>query len=324
MPVDVEVRAMTAGDSLLIGDLLARCMSAERISNPLFWGRVLLDPNIRSSGIAVAATPAGGVVGCAIAVVERRPVEDGTPDTERGWVTAFAVDEAWRRQGIGTRLLEFAENYVRKAGRTIMDISAYAPGYFVPGVDGVAYPEALAFLKSRGYASTARPLSMSISLPMGWQIPPFANQLSIDLQRQGIHVHPVEPHQLSALLHFLRAEFPGPWQAQVRGAVRDILAQRRHGSDLLAASRGDEILGFAHCFRERFGPFGVAQAERGKGIGITLLARMLQHIQARGGRHAWFMWSDDASAARVYTPMGFVESRRFDVMRKQLDSSSGV
>ena len=321
MTGEVEIRAMTASDSLLIGDLLGRCMGAERISNPLFWGRVLLDPNVRSSGIAVAAVPDGGVVGCAISVIERRPVEDGTPDTERGWITAFAVDAAWRGQGIGTRLLDFAENYVRKAGRTIMEVSGYAPGYFVPGVDSAAYPEALAFLKSRGYESVARPLSMSVTLPMGWQIPPFANQLSADLQRQGIHVHPVEPHQLSALLHFLRAEFPGPWQGQVRAAVRDILGQRRHQSDLVIASRGETVIGFAHCFRERFGPFGVAREERGKGIGITLLARLLAHIQARGGRHAWFMWSDDATAARVYAPMGFVESRRFDVMRKQLGSA---
>jgi hypothetical protein len=37
-----------------------------------------------------------------------------------------------------------------------------------------------------------------------------------------------------------------------------------------------------------------------------------------GFRTAWFLWSDDKTAARLYDEAGFKEVRRFALMRKEL------
>jgi hypothetical protein len=38
-----------------------------------------------------------------------------------------------------------------------------------------------------------------------------------------------------------------------------------------------------------------------------------------GFRTSWFLWSDDRTAARLYSAAGFREVRRFALLRKELD-----
>jgi hypothetical protein len=45
----------------------------------------------------------------------------------------------------------------------------------------------------------------------------------------------------------------------------------------------------------------------------TLLAQ-----RDAGFRAAWFLWSDDKTAARLYNGAGFTEVRRFALLRKEL------
>jgi GNAT superfamily N-acetyltransferase len=77
------------------------------------------------------------------------------------------------------------------------------------------------------------------------------------------------------------------------------------------------VLGFAHHLNERFGPIGVSAAERGRGLGHLLMFRTLAAMREQGFRSAWFLWSDDATARRLYDCAGFQERRRFAVLRKE-------
>ena len=68
---------------------------------------------------------------------------------------------------------------------------------------------------------------------------------------------------------------------------------------------------------ERFGPFGVNEALRGRGIGRVLLAAMLSEMLKKGFHVAWFMSTSDA-AARLYALCGFHETRRYATLRLSL------
>ena len=46
--------------------------------------------------------------------------------------------------------------------------------------------------------------------------------------------------------------------------------------------------------------------------------RTLQAQRDAGLRAAWFLWSDDKTAARIYSAAGFQEVRRFALLKKEL------
>jgi predicted GNAT family acetyltransferase len=62
----------------------------------------------------------------------------------------------------------------------------------------------------------------------------------------------------------------------------------------------------------------VAASQRGRGLGQVLMFRTLLAQRDAGFRAAWFLWSDDKTADRIYNGAGFREVRRFAVMRKEL------
>jgi GNAT superfamily N-acetyltransferase len=83
------------------------------------------------------------------------------------------------------------------------------------------------------------------------------------------------------------------------------------------AREGEEIAGYCQHTSERFGPFGVREDYRGRGIGLVLLCRCLERMKGKGYHHAWFLWAGER-AAHLYARVGFHEARRFSVLKREL------
>lgn len=314
----MRISSFTGGDLASVLRLLRQSLPQEPITEASFTRKVLLDPNFDADGALVAFDAFGEVGGVLLALTRRRPLEDGPADPDRGWITLFAVAEQVRRQGIGTMLFDRAEEWLRERGCTAAWISPYAPNYWTPGVDEGAYPEALVFLQERGYTTLSRPLSMDVSLTGAWDVPEWAKERRQGLALQGIEMTRFEPRHVPALTDFLRREFPGDWQRYVRETMLDIVAGRRPVEELALAFDGETLIGFAQSEGERFGPFGVAASLRGRGVGAALLFYALDGMRARGHHTAWFLWTDDKTADRLYHAAGFRETRRYAVVRKML------
>jgi GNAT superfamily N-acetyltransferase len=137
------------------------------------------------------------------------------------------------------------------------------------------------------------------------------------LQAAGARCEVYRPELTLPLLDFTRREFPGDWVRVVREAMGRI-AGGEPASQLVIAHEQGRVLGFAHTRSERFGPIGVAATERGRGLGHVLMFMALDGMRAQGFRAAWFLWSDDETARRLYESAGFHERRRFALLRKEL------
>ncbi len=305
-----------------IGHFLRRTLSAEPICQASLACKVYLDPNFDPEGAFVmrdAQTVHKEIGGVALALARRHPLEDGPDDRDRGWITLFAVAPNARRQGVGSRLFDAAEDWLRARGCTSVWISPYAPGYWTPGVDEAAYPDALAFLAQRGYETQYRPLSMQLRLSPDWRVPKRFKIQEMQMHREQVHVGSFWAGDGHArILDFLRREFPGDWQRVFRETLLAIEEERRSRSNLWYAYQNDTVLGVAQHDGERFGPIGVAKDWRGKGLGALLMYRTLESMHERGLHNAWFMWTDDTTAERLYKPAGFEETRRYAVLRKNL------
>jgi mycothiol synthase len=309
------------GDFDSVVSLLARCLTADSMTPALFTRKVLLDPNFDPAGAPVARV-GREVVGFLLGLARRRPLEDGPDDRDRGYITLLAVDEAHRRKRVGTALLEQTIGHLRQRGCKTVLVSPYAPNYWIPGVDMAAYPEALAYFEKHGFQTLYRPLAMDASLAGGWRIPDWLTEREAKLNAEGLRVETFHSRHVPALTEFLREEFPGDWQRYIRETMQDITLGRRSTDDLIVAYDRENVIGFSQHEAERFGPFGVAASQRGRGIGAVLLFRTLEIMRRKGLHNAWFLWTDDANAQRVYSGAGFRETRRFAVLKRDLQEST--
>lgn len=316
MSAQIEIRSFEPMDVENVVTLLNRNLTADPMTTELFQRKALLDQNYDPRG-SLVATVDGEIVGYALGMVRRFPLEDAVPDFERSWITLFAVDAEFRRRGIGTRLAEGLEGYFKERGCNVTMISGYAPNYFMPGIDPVAYPDALEFFKKIGFNEVYRPLSMDADL-LKLTTPEWVLAKERRLLDAGVAFDAYKPELILPLLDFMKVEFPGDWQRFLRDAMTRITTGEYHPDNLWIAHVDGKVLGFAmHDNNCRFGPFGVAAKERGRGLGVVLLLRILYSMKAKGLHNAWFLWTDEA-AARVYDVGGFKESRRFAYMKKVL------
>jgi GNAT superfamily N-acetyltransferase len=313
--MNIEIRRFDTNAIGQILHVLAETMTADAIDLGRFTQKVLLDHNFRAAGAPVAIAD-GKVVGFCLGIARQTPLENAPSDSERGYITLLGVLPAYQRRGIGTKLLAAAEEYLLGQGRTMVMVSSYAPNYFIPGVDVNAYAAAMSFFQKHGYVEVYRPLAMQTSL---WdlQVPPWVGERRKKLAEEKVFVSPFISGLALPLIEFARKEFPGDWVRVARETVGKILTGDSP-MRLMVAYDKDQVVGFSHYENERFGPIGVAQSQRGRGVGQVLMYMTLDAQRQAGFRAAWFLWSDDKTAERIYNGAGFKETRRFALMKKGL------
>jgi mycothiol synthase len=316
----VRIRPYRNGDEEGILSVWRRALPGDPLHPDLFAAKVLADPNLEREGLLVAERQ-GEPVGFAVALVRRQPLgPEGDLDPDTGWVTAFGVVPEARRQGVGSALLEAAEGFVRARGRRRLEVSPYAPGYFWPGVDRDRYPEAEAFLQARGYRVRYEAVAMDRNL-VGFAVPSEVRRLQAELERAGFTFTHLSPRHVRSLIEFNARVFYADW---VR-AMRETVARRVPWSHTLICLKDDEVVGYAQFgaydhVPDRFGPFGVDDALRGKGVGKVLLYRTLEAMAAEGFHDAWFLWTGlESPAGHLYRRAGFSVTRRFAIMARQLE-----
>jgi ribosomal protein S18 acetylase RimI-like enzyme len=320
---DSIVRAYRGTDETALIGLWNSTMTHDRINESAFRTRVLLDTNFNPGGLWVAAESRangkadGQLRGFVLSIARQVPLFLQGLEPDVGWITAFGVHPQHRRQGMGRQLLDAALTRLASMGRKRVLISPYTPNYFIPGVDVDAYPEAMAFLQATGWQTASTPISMRAELT-GFRIPDDILELEARRANEdGIAVRPVQPADLPELMPFIAKHFGWDW---FRFAQEYLLELFGPGSDeicFLVASQRGRIVGYCQQKRERFGPFGVVEEMRNKGIGRLLLFRCLGTMLTKGFHCAWFLWTGK-DAARLYSLAGFKQVRQFAVMKRDL------
>ena len=311
----IRIRPYAGKDEAAVLSVWNAAMFADPITATTWRAKVLLDPNFDPEGCLVAEVD-GEVRGFVLSLVRRVPFFAMGYQEDNSWITAFGVEPAFQRQGIGTALLDAAEKRLRGQERKAIAISPYVPNYFTPGPDANAYAHGVEFLTNRGFEVLDRPLSMRNELT-DFQIPDdIAGRLDV-LAEDGVEVRPARPEDIVPVLSFLIDHFDWDWHREASDIFNSLYNGDGRNVGMLVVTKGDEVLGYAQHRGERFGPFGVRPDLRSQGIGRVLLTMTLRQMRASGFHVAWFLWTGD-TAARLYARYGFHEVRRFAVLRKTL------
>ena len=322
----IRIRSYETGEETKIISLWNRSLVKDPVNLEVFERKVLLDPNFEAEGFLLAEAE-GRLLGFSYNIVRRYPLSEGEveQDRDRGWIVAFGVVSEAHHSDIGDRLIQASLEYHKRKGRKVVLCSPYVPNYFSPGIDADSYPHEYDALTRNGFTEVkgAEALAMDASL---W--PDFKHPLDIvekeeRLRDEGIEVRVVTTEYLEALVKFLKEYFPGGWYRH----AHDLLLHNRK-KQLLIAVKGREVVGYCQFWGgegygwympgSHFGPFGVREDMRGKGIGTLLLHRCLEAMKENGIHNAFLLWTGE-EARSLYERFGFKVTRVFRIMKRVLE-----
>jgi GNAT superfamily N-acetyltransferase len=313
------IRSFRSGDGPAIARAWTVAAPGDGITYDRFRDMFLLDRNFDAGGLLVAEHD-GEVVGAAYAVRRRIAADAADLEPESGWIPFFFVTPQARRQGLGTRLVRTAMQWLADKGAKTVYFSSYTPNYFLPGLDATRYPQAARLLAALGFTTQYECVAMDRSLN-DYEVPERVHQRVAALHADGWRFGSPSGDDLVDLIDIAGSRFNSDWGRGIREGVlggqplERIIAVRNPDGAML----GWAMHGTYENVLERFGPFGVLPESRGTGLGEILLHLTLERMRALGAHSAWFLWTDEASpAGHLYAKTGFTITRTFAVLHAPL------
>lgn len=285
------------------------------ITKERFIELVLLDDNFQADLMKLAIIE-DHCVGFCYGVKRKVPYLERGLEPQRGWISILAVNEEYQHQGIGTILVEEVEKTLKEKGTSQITLCAYSPNYFTPGID-TRYEKGISFFEKLGYNYTSDAVSMQRDL-WDYVLPEKTKDKINALKVEGIHFVPYQESFLCELLDFLLENFGSGWK---RNALIAMQKKEAENTIILCLDKNDKIIGFVMRKIDgndaRFGPIGVREDLRSKGLGSILLDIMMQDMKARGIHYLYFLWTSGA-AQRFYERHDFKIFRSYQLYRKEI------
>ena len=263
--------------------------------------RVLTDHRFYRADDHLVAVAGERLVGFVGTQVDRAGKET---ENGNGGISVVLVHPEWQRQGIGTRLHKAALKHLRNEGVSGLRLGGGGAYRFWPGVP-TDLPGAYAFFSACGWplepAQRSRDLVRDLS---DFRVPPA---MRARLVREGVSVRPAREEEVDDVLAFEWEHFPG-WAP---GFV--YMAELGDFQNMLVAFDADKgIVGtlMLHTPRSRWltanitwktllgdslggmSAVGVAASERGRGIGIGMVAVGSEILRERGVGNCHIDWTN--------------------------------
>jgi len=312
----IQIRNFVGKDVEPLRRLWNRAHPTQTMNENLFARKLLLDPNFLPNSMFLACKD-DRIVGMAYAPhrlfsISRK--DDLEPD--RGYITYFAVDPEFSVFEVGTMLLGACESHLIALGKTTIT-TGYAPIYLNQGFL-TTETEYVELFQSFGY-SPAESATRNLNLDEA-TLRTDLDARRASLAAGGIYIGALTPEYIVSYLDEDNTFSNVSWAFEFRTRITSRLD---YESVRIAAKDGNVIgacvFGDPNSDAERFGPFGVDRAYRGRGIGTILLDDCLNEMKKRGLKRAWMQWTPIEGAANaVYSRAGFQIIDRLYSFTKQI------
>jgi GNAT superfamily N-acetyltransferase len=200
------------------------------------------------------------------------------------------VDEQYRRQGLGSKMIQELIKRVREKSITQIIYGPSVPEYWQPGVD-IRNTSLYFFLKKHGFKSHRTIFNLTVSLNT-------INEKPLRIKNGYIYER-VQPEDFNKTFEFVKQRFPkNTWAEEVKFSFK-----LQPPSTFIAKDANNEIVGWAthsQFFPGSFGPTGVEESLRGKGIGAELFLWCLWDIKQKGVDICEIMWVEK-DVAKFYS-----------------------
>ncbi len=200
------------------------------------------------------------------------------------------VDEQYRRQGLGSKMFYELLKRAKEKELTQIIYGPSVPEYWQPGVD-IRDTSLYFFLKKHGFKTQKAIFNLTVSLDIIKREPLT--------KKDGYKYGRVQPDDFDKTHDFVKQHFPdGTWPEEVKFSFK-----LHPPTTYIAKDSNNEIVGWAtHSlfFPGSFGPTGVVESLRGKGIGTELFLWCLWDIKQNGLDTCEIMWVD-GDAIKFYS-----------------------
>lgn len=202
-----------------------------------------------------------------------------------GSVPVLCVAEDHRRHGIGSRLLEAAEAYIRGQGEKKLTLGC-GPHYLLQGVPDVG--DNVSFFEKHGYTADWTSVNMELDLDRfdasALRIPPAPEGLSYRMAAAA------DMPELLAAVEAAEPNWPSVFETCIDPIFLAVLDGKIVGFEILAPNGGRFIrpgqqVGCVGCV-------GVIPSMRERGIGMDMVAKGVQWLKEHGStlielRYVW-------------------------------------
>ena len=269
------------------------------------------------------------VVGFGGAIV--KPSDDGNPNAA-GYIHTFIVKKEYRRQGIGSKLLELCEEYIKSKGRKYSRLLFISPinwPWYIPNTDHHMHPGAPAirinsdmyiFLYHHKYFVNS--IHEGFHLPLSeYELPKSVVKKMEENKERGLYVEMYDPNK-----HYGVEEFCQKIEKTNAGfanAIRNNL-KREKPYPFLCANENGRMVGWTGAIwneasgRGHFDGIIVDEDIRGAGLGKALFCYLCYQSKLNGAQYMTFFTGLDNPARYIYLSAGFKIAQSFADMKKEL------
>jgi ribosomal protein S18 acetylase RimI-like enzyme len=267
------------------------------------------------------------VVGFASGMV--KDADDGKENAS-AYLHTFFVKKEYRRQGIGSQLLEKVETYAKEKGRTSMRfvfVGQINWPWYIPNTDHHMHPgmpcvrinsDFYIFLYHHGYYVNS--IHEGFHLPLAqYEMPQSVVKKMEENAQRGLVVEIYDPAKHYGIDEFCEVIQNAGFAASIKNNLK-----RDVPRPFLVASNNGKVVGWTGAMyveetgRGHLDGIIVDPNERKAGLGKGLFCNLCKHLKEMGASYMTFFTGLDNPARYIYLGAGFQVAQSFADMKKEL------
>jgi GNAT superfamily N-acetyltransferase len=311
--MNINIKPMEISDIQEVVDGWNKTLIYDQVNEERFKNVIIDDANYEKESTFVAIYD-NKIVGF-IGAVAREGIlgadNRGKPEQANfGYIKGFYVLDDFRKNGIGSMLLDKAIDYIKHKNKSFIKILEYTGNYFFPGID-MRYESAINFFENKGFHREYVINDVDIDLT-DFKIGDYQKNAIERAKSIDISVVDYDPSMLDEMRKFAEklnmiSWFPEGWENWFKSKGNKVVALK-----------GKEIVGWASFGVSGeigwFGPTGVLVEMRHNGIGSWILLESVLQMKSAGAKRVIASWANTP----FYIANGWKICRQYGVYEKQI------
>lgn len=258
-----------------------------------------------------------------------RKEDEGNPKSS-GYIHTFIVKKEYRRQGIGSKLLELCENYIKEKGKKSSRLVFLSPinwPWYIPNTNHHEHPgtpairinsEFYVFLYHHDYFVNS--IHEGFHLPLSeYELPESVVKKMEENNKKGLYVEVYDPKKHYGVEEFCKKIESS--NSSFANAIRSNM-NKKEPKPFLCANQNGKMVGWTGAMwneesgRGHFDGIIVDEDIRGTGLGKALFCYLCYQSKLNGAKYMTFFTGLDNPARYIYLHAGFKVAQSFADMKK--------
>lgn len=265
------------------------------------------------------------LIGYSLGLIRQQTIKN---ENSPGYLNVVVVSKKHRKNGIGSKLVEKVEEFIKSKGKKSIMASNYLPlcySWFIPNYPGHDHPcapgirvnsEEYFFLLHRGYCAVG--FEDAFHLPLAeYEISPSIQKILDKNLEEGIKIEFFDENKHTGLQEFYDDINAIDFEKCIRA---NLLLEKPF--PFLIISKDDKVKGWTGALwneksgRGHFDGIIISESVRGRGLGKALFSMLAYQSKLNGAKFMTFYTGLNNHARYIYMGAGFKIVQSYALMKK--------